>query len=63
MSNPQVSNETAVIEVAKLIMADDNSNPDIGWGKSWRQCVDEAISRLGVDSNYVNLIEVLAELE
>lgn len=62
MSNPQVSNETAVIEVAKLVMAYDNSNPDIGWGKSWRQCVDEAIKKLDIDKSCVDVVAVLDEL-
>jgi len=42
----QVSNDRAVIELAKLIMSLDDSCPDIGWGKSWQTAIEEALAKL-----------------
>lgn len=33
--------------IADLIKRDDDNNPDVGWGKSRRTCVDEALKKMG----------------
>lgn len=50
----QVSNETAVTELAAALENYDNACPDVGPGWHWGHFVEEAMKKLGLTRNDVD---------
>lgn len=59
----QVANETAALELAKMIRAYEDSNPEVGFGVTWGICLDQAIERLGLRKTDLDYDVVLGELK
>ena len=58
----QVANETAALELAKMIRAYEDSNPEVGFGVTWGICLDQALVSLGLVKTDLDYDVVLGEL-